>query len=223
MPDIFVSQSPPTNPVSSPADIPINTVENPKNKFSYLGRLFSSYMFMPDGVRFETQEPGETIMLLLRKHWLTNIGWVLISAVLLFLPFILLPMLKLSGTLPETTPASWISLFILAWYLLTFSYFLVNFLLWYFTVSIVTNERIVDIDFINLLNKKFAETRVARVEDVTMRTGGFIRSFFDFGDVFVQTAAKEAVFQFLAVPHPEKVVMVINKIMGVEEEEGEAH
>ncbi|MCL4338429.1 hypothetical protein M1271_01935 [Patescibacteria group bacterium] len=223
MPDIFVSQPPPTSPVSSPADIPINTVENPKSKFSYLGKLFSSYMFMPDGVRFETQEPGETIMLLLRKHWLTNIGWVLISVVLLFLPFILLPMLKLSGTLPETTPASWISLFILAWYLLTFSYFLVNFLLWYFTVSIVTNERIVDIDFINLLNKKFAETRVARVEDVTMRTGGFIRSFFDYGDVFVQTAAKEAVFQFLAVPHPEKVVMVINKIMGVEEEEGEVH
>ncbi|MBI4991017.1 PH domain-containing protein [Candidatus Gottesmanbacteria bacterium] len=111
--------------------------------------------------------------------------------------------------------------FILGWYLITFSYIFINFLLWYFTVSIVTNERIIDIDFINLLNKKFAETRINRIEDVTMRTGGFIRAFFDFGDVLVQTAAKEVQFEFLAVPHPEKVVRTVNELMGKTEEGGE--
>ena len=94
------------------------------------------------------------------------------------------------------------------------SYSLVEFLLWYFTVSIVTSERIIDIDFVNILQKKFAETRIDRIEDVTMRTGGFVRALLDAGDVFVQTAAKEAVFQFDAVPHPEKVVRTINKLMG---------
>ena len=99
---------------------------------------------------------------------------------------------------------------VLVWYLFTFSYLLVSFLLWYFTVSIVTNERIIDIDFINILHKEFSATTLSKVEDVTMKTGGFIRALFDYGDVFIQTAGTNANFEFLAAPHPEKVVRIIN-------------
>lgn len=212
MPDIFIS--PPTNKAT-------NTTESPtQKKRSLLGKTLSAYLFMPDDIRFETQEPGETIILLLRKHWITNLLWLLISGILIVLPLFLFPALTLYVTTP-TIPVSLMTFFVLGWYLITFSYIFVNFLLWYFTVSIVTNERIIDIDFINLLNKKFAETRINRIEDVTMRTGGFIRAFFDFGDVLVQTAAKEVQFEFLAVPHPEKVVRTVNELMGKTEEGGE--
>lgn len=188
-----------------------------------LSQAISAYMFMPDGIRFETQEPGETIVLLLRKHWLTNLSWLLIAVLIIIIPLFLFPAIIVGGVNIGQVPKNFISLLIFGWYLMVFSFILVNFLLWYFTVSIVASERIVDIDFINLLNKKFAETRIARVEDVTMRTGGFIRSFFDYGDVFVQTAAKEAVFQFEAVPHPDQVVRIINQLIGKEEEGGSSH
>lgn len=169
---------------------------------------------MPDGVRFETQEPGESIILLLRKHWITNFIWISIGILLLILPIIIIPVVALSGIIPPNFPASFTSLLILVWYLLTFSYILVNFLLWYFTVSIVTNDRIIDIDFLNILNKRFSATRISKVEDVTMRRGGFIRVLFDFGDIFVQTAGKEVEFEFLAVPKPEQAVRIINELMG---------
>ncbi len=207
MPDIFISST-----VKKKEPLP-------KLGLPPLMKAFSSYLFMPDDVRFETQEPGETIILLLRRHLITNLLWLFISIVLIILPLVLFPALFLSGSISQIS-SSWMSFFILGWYLITFSYIFVNFILWYFTVSIVTNERIIDIDFINLLSKKFAETRINRVEDVTMRTGGFIRAFFDFGDVFVQTAAKEVQFEFFAVPHPEKVVRTVNELMGKIEEGG---
>lgn len=206
MPDIFVSSpTAKSNPTVSPGV---------KKIFNLPRQLFSAYHFMPDGVRFETQEPGESIILLLRKHWITNFVWVAIGLLLLILPIIIFPAVALSGIIPPNFPASFTSLIILVWYLLTFSYVLVNFLLWYFTVSIVTNDRIIDIDFVNILNKRFSATRISKVEDVTMRRGGFIRVIFDFGDIFVQTAGKEVEFEFLAVPKPEQAVRIINELMG---------
>lgn len=173
---------------------------------------------MPEGVRFETQEQGESIILLLRKHWITNVIWLATGLLLLVSPIIIFPVLAISGIIPANFSGSAFSLVILVWYLLTFSYVLVNFLLWYFTVSIVTSERIVDIDFINILNKRFSATRINKVEDVTMKRGGFIRAVFDYGDVLVQTAGKEREFEFLAVPKPEQVVRIINQLMGKEGE-----
>lgn len=176
---------------------------------------------MPEGIRFETQEPGESIILLLRRHWITNFFWLAITILLLVLPIIIFPLVAISGIIPKQFPNSFLTLIIFTWYLLTFSYILVNFVLWYFTVAIVTNERIVEIDFVNILYKKFAETRIARIEDVTNRTGGFIRALLDYGDVIVQTAAKEVMFEFHSIPHPEQVVRIINELMVKEGERGD--
>lgn len=173
----------------------------------------SSYLYMPQQMRFETQQQDETIILLLRKHWITNLSWLFVSALLILVPVFVFPLLQFAGFVPESFTVVLREYFVLIWYLLVFTYILINFLLWYFTVSIVTNERVVDIDFSNILNKKFAETRISKIEDVTLRTGGFIRSLFDYGDVIVQTAATEAVFLFIAVPHPEMVVTTINRLM----------
>ena|SRR3989344_314392 len=209
MPDIFVSSKTAPAMSSLKKETPVN------------GAL-SAFLFMPGDVRFETQEPGEEVILLLRRHWVTNVFWIMMSILFLITPIFLFPLVSLSGTVPRWVPNSLISLLIWGWYLLTFSYMLVKFLLWYINIFIVTSERIIDIDFINLLNKKFAATRIAKVEDVTMRTGGFIKAMFDYGDVLVQTASKEHQFGMNSVPHPDRVVRIINQLMGKEEHEHEA-
>lgn len=213
MPDIFISSPPALLEKPSMIKEDKENILKKKNRFIYPKQAFSAYLFMPENVRFETQVPGESIILLLRRHWITNFVWVGTGVLLIIIPVILFPAIAIAGIIPPNFPGSFFGLTILVWYLLTFSYILVNFLLWYFTVSIVTNDRIVDIDFINILYKKFAETRIVRIEDVTNRTGGFIQALLDYGDVIVQTAAKEAMFQFGSVPHPEKVVRIINELM----------
>lgn len=215
MPDIFVS--PPAKGKTTKLLKPAADVK--KGATSGSG-IFSAYMFMPEGVHFATQNPGETIILLLRKHFITNVPWIITGLVLIITPIFLLPFLIITNIIPANIDRDLITLFILVWYLFTAGYIYVEFLLWYFTVSIVTDERIVDIDFLTILNKKYAETRISKVEDVTERKGGFIASLFDYGDVIVQTAAKEQVFEFTAAPHAERVVRIISQLLGQEEEEG---
>jgi hypothetical protein len=84
---------------------------------------------------------------------------------------------------------------------------------WYFNVYIVTNERIIDVDFFYLLYNKVSSTRIDRLQDVSYKLGGVVRAVFDFGDVFVQTAGSEPNFDFLSVPHPETVVRKIVELM----------
>jgi membrane protein YdbS with pleckstrin-like domain len=210
MPDIFAS--PPTQPIPEVT----STVKSP----GMVRRAVGTYLFMPEGVKFETQEAGETIILLLRKHWITNLSWIILSVMLILIPPVFFPLLLYFKLLPVWIPGTFLTALFYGWYLITLSYILVEFLLWYFTVSIVTNERVIDIDFANILNKKFAETRISRVEDVTERTGGFIRTLFNYGDVLVQTAGSQDVFEFAAVPRPVEVVHIINQLMERVEEGG---
>ncbi len=172
---------------------------------------------MPEHMKFETQGEGEMVILLLRRHFITNIPWVVLGIVLLITPFYIFPAISVLGIIPSSFPNSFIMFSILVWYTFTLGFLLAQYLSWYFNVSIVTNERIVDIDLTNLLYKTISETRISKIEDVSSHTGGFIRAVFDYGDVDVQTAGSSPNFEFLAVPDPENVVRVINQLMGKEE------
>lgn len=213
MPDIFVSNN--RTPAPSVKEKDKKQIVSPHlvKKDTFVRQALSAFLAFPEGIRFVTQEPGETIVLLLRKHWITNIGWIIVSVFLIVIPIILYPGLFMAGIFPADTPLVFSTFLVFSWYLMAFSYILVKFLLWYFTVSIITNERIIDVDFVNLLNKQFAETRISKVEDVTSKTGGFTKSFFDYGDVFLQTAATNAVFHFISVPRPDEVVKIVNQLM----------
>lgn len=209
MPDIFVS------PETSSGK-----TGKPEKKSSILQSL-GAYLYEPVGIRFETQEPGETIILLLRAHKVTNIPWIIISVLLLLTPILLFSsVVDLGGVLESVIPLRFLISILVGWYLFTASYILVHFLLWYFNISIVTNRRIIDVDFINILHKELSATTLDKVEDITSNRTGFFGSLFDFGNVIVQTAAAEVEFDFLKVPHPEEVVRILNKLMEETKQKG---
>ncbi len=215
MPDIFVSDK--NKETEHETEKPKSTaMASGKASVEPRGGSLSSFISYPESVRFDTQEEQEQIILLLRKHWITNLGWVMIAILLLIIPVFLFPLLFTHGILP-LIPANFSFIGILIWYLITFGFVLVNFISWYFNVYIVTNERIIDVDFLQLLYKQMASTRVSRVQDLTYKLGGVIQSIFDFGDVFIQTAGEEPNFDFNAVPHPEQVVRTISELTEKEE------
>lgn len=209
MPDIFISPVTPAQPSANSGVSGSGSTHSSKA----INHALSAFLFKPQGIHFETQEKDEHIILLLRKHWITNFSWVSVTLFFIIIPVLLFPFIVQNGVLPADFPKVLISFLVMFWYLLTFSYMLVEFLLWYFTVSIVTNERIIDIDFVSILHKKFSATRISKVEDITLHSGGFTRTVFDYGDVLVQTAGTEGQFGFYAVPHPEEVVRIINNLM----------
>ncbi len=173
----------------------------------------SAFMIEPKHVRFETQEAEEKILLLMRRHPVTNLGWVVISLLMVVVPTIIVPLLIASGILPEGIPPGYYVIAPLVWYIGTFGYAFTNFLHWNFNVYIVTSRRVVDIDWLSLMYKQLSSTQLDKIQDVTYKQGGILDSFFDFGDVLIQTAGNEPNFEFDAIPRPEIVVRQINHIL----------
>ena len=178
------------------------------------GHPLSAFLIRPLGVRFAAQEKKEKIILLLRRHPVTNLPWIAFLIFLLLAPSFLFPLLGFLKIIPAALPFELKLIVTLFWYLGCFGFFLVQFLLWYFNVNIITNKRIIDIDFIYLLYKETTATRIAQVEDVTYKMGGIVRTIFNFGDVFIHTAGPEQNIEFLAVPRPVQVTKTIVELMG---------
>lgn len=174
----------------------------------------AAFISRPKGISFETQEKKEKIILLLRRHWITNVPW-LIGAVLM----VLAPLFLKFFPFLDFLPWNYRVMAIIIWYMLTLVFIFEKFLSWVFNVNLVTDERIVDIDFYSLIYKEISHCKIDRIQDVTFKMGGVIRTMFDYGDVIIQTAGEEPVFEFEAIPKPALVVRKINDLIVEEERE----
>jgi len=168
-------------------------------------KVFYSYCLNPK-IKFETYEPGEKITLLLRAHPFTQLPWVIYSLFSLILIFVVNIMI---GSFFNISQLFLINCF-MASFLLSFIWF--NFLNWYFNVGIVTSRRVVDIDFYAVLYKEITVARFDRIQDITVKSGGYFEAFFNYGTVFVQTAGTEANVEFADVPRPAEVIQSIEKL-----------
>ncbi len=176
-------------------------------------KLFGILDIYPEHVSFNSQDPGESIYILMRSHIAVNIGWVakfifgLIFPVICFILYRLFNMLLISqgistiGIIELMPFFNWVMLGLL-YYSLMSSYALSNFLDWYFDVYLVTNLRILHVDFKVFTGKSVAEAALANIEDVSTSIVGFLPSFFDYGDVLVQTAAEKTKFNLRTLANP---------------------
>lgn len=228
MPDIFVARKPKSKKAGTPVLSNGERVE-PKsngpqteigekiasdhieNRYSPMASFF---LFPGKHINFETKESKEKIILILRRHPVTNVPWLFTATLMIIAPLALnyVPFLLF-------LPQSYQFMAILAWYLVTTAYILEQFLSWFFNVNIVTDERIIDVDFNNLIYKRISDAKIDKIEDKTYEMGGVVRSIFNYGDVFIQTAAEEKEFDFTAVPQPAKVISILNDLIIEEEQE----
>jgi uncharacterized membrane protein YdbT with pleckstrin-like domain len=168
---------------------------------------FSSFLLSPKEVDFEMREQNEKVLLLLRKHPATNFRWITISLLLICVPTLIIQLMPL-----DFIPTNFQFILSLAWYLIVISYAFENFLTWFFNVHLITNERVVDIDFSNLIYKEVNSTNFDKIQDVTYKTGGIIRSLFRYGDLLIQTAAEVEDIEFLGIPCPYKVAKLLEEL-----------
>jgi len=175
---------------------------NPKSE----NRLLSAYLLYPD-IKFESYEPGEKIILLLRSHPFTQTGWIFNVFVLLIILF------SVNFILPSFFSFNKIFVFNCFGLVFILSFIWMNILNWYFNVGIITNKRIIDIDLHGIIYKEITSARLDRIQDITVKSGGYFESFFDYGTIFIQTAGTEANVEFIDIPYPGLVVQKINKLL----------
>jgi len=178
--------------------------------------FFSAFFQRPQGVSFQTQKPDERIILFLRSHFLTNLSWIIISIVLVILPLIasiFLSNMNFAFLSLEVT-SRYTTIFAIFYYLMVSSYVFISFLHWFYNVFIVTSERVVDIDYSDIVVHNIAVTSLTHVQDVNYTQSGFIPTFFNYGDLFVQTAGNEKNFEALSIPRPREATHIIGDLTG---------
>ncbi len=178
------------------------------------GNGFNAFCLLPSRVHFETQERNEKIILLLRQHWFTQLKWIITAIIMVFLPLTLnqIPLLDFLSDKGQLMA-------LIIWYLLVIAFVYEQFISWYFHVFIITDERVIDVNFYNLLYKEVSEAKIDNIEDVTYRQGGVVRALLNFGDVNMQTAGEKREFAIEDVPLPGRVVKILNELKLEEEHE----
>jgi uncharacterized membrane protein YdbT with pleckstrin-like domain len=195
------------------ASTPKPTVHTKKIPVSSSIGPLTCFAVNPQGVRFETQEEEETVILFLRQHIIVNIPWIFLAFILVITPTILLPLFfNLIGFSPAV-PTGYVVFSTLFWYLGAFGFVLAKFLGWFFNIYIVTNERVVDIDFFYLLYKNFSQAELNKVQDISFSSGGIFATLFNYGDVIVETAGESPNLEFTKVPYPERVVETMRSLI----------
>ncbi|MBU0569713.1 hypothetical protein KKB40_02950 [Patescibacteria group bacterium] len=172
----------------------------------------SAFCFYPDRVKFANKDAEEKIILLLRKHPITNLGWIIIAFLMIIAPTFL-PLL----TFFEFLPTEFRAVFIIIWYLITTAYVIEEFLSWFFHVNIITDERIIEVDFANLFYREMTDANIDEIQDVTVEMGGAFRTSVNYGNIVIQTAAQIPKIEFEAVPQPDKVARILRELR-IEEE-----
>ncbi len=169
---------------------------------SYLGALIER----PENITFDSQEEGETLYFLMRRHPITNLPWIIAALIFAIAPIVAMSLIQAYFADPfAVIPAKYQIIFLIIWYLIVMFFTFESFLIWYYNVYIVTDRRVIDIDFRGLWSKRVSEATLNKVEDVTFETHNFWQILFDYGDIMMQTAAEKTEFEFRAIPKPEMV------------------
>ncbi|MBN1618981.1 PH domain-containing protein [Candidatus Dojkabacteria bacterium] len=185
----------------------------PSKVRSYLAKIadarnagpLAQFLAFPDQVSFVGQESSEKIVLFMRQHYAVLIPDLLRVLLLFILPFVLVPVVIASGLNIDISYIPFLVGLAIFWSMMIVTFSVTSFFRWFYSINIVTNERIIDIDFRGIVNHRVAEAQLERVEDVSHSPIGVWATLFDFGTVFIQTAGEQREFQFENVPRPRDV------------------
>jgi len=194
---------------------PENVLNLEKNTKRH-NHVLAAYCEHPREIAYSNILKEEAPLLFLRKHFVTNLPWIVKAVLLGLAPFIISIITGIFNiTLFNFLPYEYIFLGLIFYYFVIFGYILVNYITWFYNISLVTTQRIVDIDFSHIVFENVSASKLGQIEDVHYQQVGVFASVFDYGDVTVQTAGTSVLgFDFHAAPHPEKVVHFINSLIG---------
>jgi hypothetical protein len=203
-------KSPPSVPIVETSTSPIvnlNLNDKIYEIFGHTKHSFSSSLIFPKIFNFAERNDDETILIALRPHWFTNVSWILLAIVLFICP----PLFKYVPLI-DTLPLNYLFILSLFWYLVSIAFSFEKFLSWYFNVYIITNRRVIDIDFFNLLTKKFSEAELSKIQDVTSEVSGVSQTVFNYGNVLIQTASEIDEITFTKISNPDKIVKILQEM-----------
>lgn len=164
---------------------------------------------------FDGQRDGEELLFIFRRHIIAmRKGFYLLA-----LPFVVssIPVF----IWPTELKVYWSPVIGLALGLLLFSY---HFLMWYYTLYLVTNQRIRQVTQRGFFGKDVVELGLSKVQSISYNIPGFGGEILKFGTIVIQTYVGDLIIN--KVEHPEQIynklqdaVALVEKSKGSHEED----
>ncbi len=159
-------------------------------------------------------DPGETIILEIRRHWFIFIGFTIASIFGALLPAVAFTVFEIF--LPDQlmkTVNEHISLSIfvyMLWLLLMWLIFFIQWTNYYLDVWYITEKRIIDVNQKGMFHREVSNLRFDKIQDISIEVKGVLATFLNFGDLKVQTAAEDSSeFTMKTANAPERVRQII--------------
>jgi hypothetical protein len=168
----------------------------------------SSLMAFPRGLSFYGKEKDENVVLVVRSPWIVYSPFLLVALLVLLFPFFL----TLINTAISENMLLFLTMFVPC---LTVSLSIVtySFVRWFYNVNIVTDKRVIDLDFTTVVSHKLSEARLTRIEDITHKQNGILGSVFDVGTVYFQTAGASPEIEFDNIVKPRMVQDILYDLL----------
>lgn len=162
-------------------------------------------------IAFEGQREGEELLFVFRRHIIAMRKgfW------LLFIPFALssIPVF----IWPSTMQVYLSPLIGLGIGILLFSY---HFLMWYYTVYVVTNQRLRQVTQRGFFGKDVVELGLSKIQSISYNIPGFTGELLGFGTIVIQTYVGDLIIN--KVEHPEKIYNKLQDAVAAAEGKKEA-
>jgi PH (Pleckstrin Homology) domain-containing protein len=143
---------------------------------------------------FDGQRDGEELLFVFRRHVIAmRKGFYL-----LLIPFAV-------SAIPPLIWQDNLTLFLLpvAGLVLGLLLFFYHFIMWYFTIYIVTDQRLRQITQRGLFGKDVVELRLSKIQNISYNIPGFTGEMFGFGTIVIQTFVGDLVIN--KVEHPDQI------------------
>lgn len=142
---------------------------------------------------FDGQRPGEEVQFVFRRHMIAmRKGFYL-----MLIPFVI-------SSIPPLIWQTNLELFLLpvAGLLLGLLLFSYHFIMWYFTIYIVTTQRLRQITQHGFFGKDVVELQLSKIQNISYNIPGLSGELFHFGTIVIQTYVGDLVIH--NVEHPDK-------------------
>ncbi|MBI3889865.1 PH domain-containing protein [Candidatus Saccharibacteria bacterium] len=143
---------------------------------------------------FEGQRDGEVLLFVFRRHPIAmrkGFYMLLIPLVVTCIPFLIWQ------TVLELLILPIIGL------ILGICLFAYHYIMWYFTVYIVTDQRIRQVTQRGFFGKDVVELRLSKIQNISYNIPGFSGEFLGYGTIVIQTFVGDLVIH--KVEHPDKI------------------
>ena len=143
---------------------------------------------------FDGQRDGERLLFIFRRHIIAmRKGFYL-----LFVPVAV-------SAIPPLIWQTTMQLFLLpiAGLLIGLILFFYHFIMWYFTIYIVTDQRLRQITQKGFFGKDVVELRLSKIQNISYNVPGFSGEVFGFGTIVIQTFVGDLIIH--KAEHPDKI------------------